>query len=61
MIIAIKWRYPLESMEDIIRYSRVDTVTLSVAALLVPAVHGGQPVGDGAQDAGQLLQLVQLV
>ena len=61
MIIAIKWRYPVESMEDIIRYSRVDTVTLSVAALLVPAVHGGQPVGDGAQDAGQLLKLVQLV
>ena len=48
-------------MRDIIRYSRVDTVTLSVAALLVPAVHGGQPVGDRAQDAGQLLQLVQLV
>ena len=36
-------------------------VTLSVAALLVPAVHCGQPVGNGAQNAGQLLQLVQLV
>ena len=61
MIIASKWRYPLDSMRDIIRYSRVDTVTLSVAALLVHAVHCGQPVGDGAQNTGQLLQLVQLV